>query len=66
MLYAFIVAVRTYSNSLNEHSGLRGLGLEEACTLAQTVIANPPKSDRDVHIENYRLIGNSIKLTLGQ
>lgn len=62
MLYALILSVRVYSASANTISGLRGLGLDEACDLAKSIIDNPPKSDRDIQIKSYRLISESLSL----
>lgn len=62
MFYLLIATIRVYSASSNEHPGLRGLGLEEALSLAEKIVATPPKNDRDIPIHSYRSVGKAFEL----
>ena len=48
--FTVLRSVRIYAKSGNSIPGYMGLGLTEALKLADAIIADPPKSDRDLVI----------------
>lgn len=60
LTFSLLRAVRIYSESGNSIPGLGGLGLEEALTLAQSVIDGNPRSDKDLSIQSYGALAQSI------
>lgn len=58
--FSVIRSVRIYAKSGNSIPGYSGLGLQETVELAETIIANPPKSDRDLTIHSYKQLAAGI------
>ena len=60
LLFSLINAVRLYAASGNSIPGLRGLGLDETITLAQSIIAKQTISEKEILIYSYKNIAKSI------
>lgn len=58
--FSVIRSVRIYAKSGNSIPGYSGLGLQETVALAEAIIANPPKSDRDLTIHSYKQLAAGI------
>lgn len=50
---ALIQNVRIFSKSSNGIPALRGMGLREAVRLAETILAEEPRTDRDLSLHKY-------------
>lgn len=61
--FTVLRSIRIYSKSGNSIPGYMGLGLTEALELSEAIIANPPKSDRDITIHSYKYLASGITLT---
>lgn len=61
--FTVLRSVRIYAKSGNSIPGYMGLGLQEAVELAEAIIVNPPKSDRDLTIHSYKHLASGITLT---
>lgn len=61
--FTVLRSVRIYAKSGNSIPGYMGLGIQEAVALAEAIIANPPKSDRDLTIHSYKHLASGITLT---
>lgn len=60
--FTVLRSVRIYAKSSNSIPGYMGLDLNEAMELAEAIIANPPKSDRDLTIHSYKHLASGITL----